>query len=63
MNFFLGVLISLIGLIIVVTTLIALSVPQLRRVEVDMPDHDPALNAVPAGGGSVSYGSSCCKAF
>jgi hypothetical protein len=47
MNFFLGVLISLIGLIIVVTTLIALSVPQLRRVEVDLPDHDPALNAVP----------------
>ena len=41
-----GVLISVVGLIIMATTLIALSVPQLRRVEVDLPDHDPALNAV-----------------
>jgi hypothetical protein len=42
-----GVLISLIGLIIVATTLIALGVPQLTRVEVDLPDHDPALVAEP----------------
>ena len=42
-----AVLISLIGLIIVATTLIALGVPQLTRVEVDLPDHDPALVAVP----------------
>jgi MFS family permease len=42
-----AVLISLIGLIIVATTLIALGIPQLTRVEVDLPDHDPALVAVP----------------
>ena len=42
-----GVLISLIGLIIVATTLIALGAPQLTRVEVDLPDHDPARVAVP----------------
>ena len=40
-----GVMISLVGLIIVATTLIALSVPQLRRVEVDLPDYAPPLDA------------------
>ena len=40
-----GVLISLVGVIIMVTTLIALSVPQLRRVELDLPDHAPAVRA------------------
>ena len=40
-----GVLISLVGVIIMVTTLIALSVPQLRGVELDLPDHDPAVRA------------------
>ncbi len=40
-----GVLISVVGLIIMATTLIALGVPQLRRVEVDLPDHDAALEA------------------
>ena len=39
-----GVLISLIGLIIVVTTVIALGFPQLMRVELDLPDYDPELN-------------------
>ncbi len=42
-----GVLISLVGLIIVVITIIAVGVPQLRRVELDLPDHDPALISVP----------------
>jgi MFS transporter, DHA3 family, macrolide efflux protein len=34
-----GVLISVVGLMIVATTLVALGVPQLRRVELDLPDH------------------------
>ena len=38
-----GVLISVVGLAIVVATLIALGVPQLMRVELDLPDHDPAV--------------------
>ena len=42
-----GVLISVVGVIIMATTLIALGVPQLRRVELDLPDHDPALETVP----------------
>jgi hypothetical protein len=42
-----GVLISVVGLIIVATTIIALGVPKLRRVEVDLPDYDPALIANP----------------
>ena len=37
-----GVLISVVGLIIMATTLGAICVPQLRRVELDLPDHDPA---------------------
>jgi hypothetical protein len=37
-----GVVISLVGLLIMATALIALNVPRLRRVEVDLPDHDPA---------------------
>jgi len=40
-------LISVVGLIIMATTLIALGVPQLRRVEADLPDHDLALDVVP----------------
>jgi MFS transporter, DHA3 family, macrolide efflux protein len=40
-----GVMISLVGLIIMTLTLIGLSIPQLRRVEVDLPDHD----SVPGG--------------
>ncbi len=35
-----GVLISLMGLLIMAATLIALGVPALRRVEVELPDHD-----------------------
>jgi len=42
-----GVLISVVGVIIMATTLIALGIPQLRRVEVDLPDHDAALAARP----------------
>ena len=42
-----GVLISVVGLIIVLTTLIALGVPTLRRVEVELPDHDLVLAAAP----------------
>jgi MFS transporter, DHA3 family, macrolide efflux protein len=42
-----SVLISLVGVIIVVATLIALGVPQLMRVELDLPDHDPAINPLP----------------
>jgi hypothetical protein len=41
-----GVLISAVGLVIVATTLVALGVPQLRRVEVDLPDYDPASAVV-----------------
>jgi MFS transporter, DHA3 family, macrolide efflux protein len=41
-----GVLISAVGVTIVVTTLIALSVPVLRRVELDLPDHDRELKTV-----------------
>ena len=42
-----GVLISLVGLGIMVTTLIAWSNPELRRVEVDLPDHDSSLEIMP----------------
>ena len=42
-----GVLISVVGLLIIVTTIVALGVPQLRRVEVDLLDYDPALEAAP----------------
>jgi MFS family permease len=38
-----GVLISVVGLIIVATTLVALGIPVLRRVEVDLPDHEPVV--------------------
>jgi hypothetical protein len=41
-----GVLISVVGLIIVATTLVALGIPVLRRVEVDLPDHEPVREAV-----------------
>jgi hypothetical protein len=37
------VLISVVGLIIVATTLVALGIPVLRRVEVDLPDHEPVV--------------------
>jgi MFS family permease len=36
-----GVMISLVGLLIVAAVIIALNVTRLRRVEVDLPDHDP----------------------
>jgi MFS family permease len=42
-----GVLISVVGLLIIVTTIVALGVPQLRRVEVELLDYDPALQAPP----------------
>jgi hypothetical protein len=41
-----GVLISAVGVIIIATTLIALGIPVLRRVEVDLPDHEPVVEAV-----------------
>ena len=42
-----GVLISAVGVVIMITTLIALSIPIFRRVELDLPDHDPVLDGVP----------------
>ena len=41
-----GVLISVVGVIIVATTLVALGIPILRRVEVDLPDHEPVVEVV-----------------
>ncbi len=41
-----GVLISVVGLMIMATTLIALGIPQLRGVEIDLPDHDQALEPI-----------------
>lgn len=41
-----SVLISVVGMIIVATTLVALGIPVLRRVEVDLPDHEPVLEKV-----------------
>jgi hypothetical protein len=35
-----GVMFSLVGLGIVIASLIALSIPRLRSVEADLPDHD-----------------------
>lgn len=43
-----GVIISLVGLLIMMATLVALSIPQLRRVEMDLPDHDLAVETKPA---------------
>ncbi len=40
-------MISLVGLLIMVAVLTALNVPRLRHVEVDLPDHDPAVEAAP----------------
>jgi hypothetical protein len=40
-----GVLISVVGLTSVATTLIALNVPPLRRVKLDLPDHDAAVDS------------------
>jgi MFS transporter, DHA3 family, macrolide efflux protein len=45
-NHGIGVLISVVGVLIVLTTLIAMGIPQLRRVELDLPDHEPAPAAV-----------------
>ncbi len=42
-----GVMISLVGLLIMTAVIIALNVPRLRHVEVDLPDHDPAVRAAP----------------
>jgi MFS family permease len=43
-----GVLISLVGLLIVIATLAALSNSRLKRVELDLPDHDQGLEtAIP----------------
>jgi MFS family permease len=42
-----GVMFSLVGLLIAATAIIALNVPRLRRVEVDLPDHEPALEVAP----------------
>jgi hypothetical protein len=42
-----SVLISMVGSIIVITTLIAVGIPQLRGVEIDLPDYDPAMQAAP----------------
>jgi hypothetical protein len=41
------ILISLVGLIIMATTLTTLGFPQLRHMEVDLPDHNPALDPYP----------------
>jgi hypothetical protein len=43
-----GVMFSLVGLLIMISALIALNVPHLRSVEVDLPDFDPAVSAVAA---------------
>ena len=37
-----GVIISLVGLLIIMAEIIALNIPQLTRVEVDLPDYDLA---------------------
>lgn len=39
-----GVLISVVGVAIMITTLVAMGVPQLRRVELDLPDHEAQLD-------------------
>ncbi len=39
-----GVIISLVGVLIMLSTLVALSIPQLRHVELDLPDHDLAVD-------------------
>jgi hypothetical protein len=41
-----SVLISVVGMIIVATTLVALCIPVLRRVEVELPDHESVLDEV-----------------
>lgn len=38
---------SLVGLLIMVSVMITLNDQRLRHVEVDLPDHDPALEAEP----------------
>jgi MFS family permease len=45
-----GVMFSLVGVFIAAASLIALNVPRLRRVEVDLPDHDPAAAAAAISG-------------
>jgi hypothetical protein len=43
-----GVLISLVGVGIMVATLIALSIPALRRVELELPDHGTIVETISA---------------
>jgi hypothetical protein len=43
-----GVLISMVGVLSAGVVIIAMFTPLIRRVELDLPDHDPAVKAQPA---------------
>jgi DHA3 family macrolide efflux protein-like MFS transporter len=40
-----GVMISLVGILTLIVTIIALLVPAIRRVELDLPDHELAAES------------------